>query len=116
MSHWTEESIENLLYSIASDFLEQIQDASRSRKWSVPRLAKSAGMHADDLKYLLAHPGALELDVAVTLARALGLKVAVVAYDDGDATNERGPINAEIFRKCWEGQGRPANFFDLKPN
>lgn len=113
MSHWTERSIDDLLYSIATDFLEQIEDARRLRKWSVSRLAKSAGMKTDDLKNLLAHPGTLELDMVVTLARALGLKVAIVAYDDGDPTNERGPINAEVFRKCWDDQGRPADFFEL---
>jgi hypothetical protein len=42
------------------------------------------------------------------------MKVAVVAYDDGDPSNEKGPINSEIFSVCWSQCGRPRDFFDLQ--
>ena len=31
------------------------------------------------------------------LAQALGMKVSIVAYDDGDHKNARGPIDPEVF-------------------
>lgn len=46
-------------------------------------------------------------------ARALGMKVVVVAYDDNDPDNTRGPINPEIFQQCWKHMGSPADFYEL---
>jgi len=45
------------------------------------------------------------------LARALGLKVTVVAYRD---PREVGPVPPDIFRQCWEALGSPKDFFELQ--
>ena len=45
---------------------------------------------------------------------ALEMKVAVVAYHDDDALNSRGPINAEIFRLCWQKAGKPADLWEYR--
>ena len=49
-------------------------------------------------------------------ARALNLKLTVVAYDDGDPDNDKGPINSEVFYECWKRQGKPRDFYDLSKN
>jgi hypothetical protein len=63
---------------------------------------------------VLNHPGNITLRNIVEYARALGLKVAVVAYDDGDPHNFDGPLDSEIFKSCWQIMGEPKDFFDLK--
>jgi hypothetical protein len=60
------------------------------------------------------NPGNLTLNKIVQYARALGLKVAVIAYDDGDHINKNGPISSEIFNICWENAGKPKDFFGLQ--
>jgi hypothetical protein len=52
----------------------------------------------------------LTLKKAVAYARALGMKVSVVAYEDGDPHNEKGPISSEIFAICWDNQKQPRDF------
>jgi hypothetical protein len=49
----------------------------------------------------------------VDWARALDIKVVLVAYNDDDCANNCGPIFSGVFRKCWETLGRPSNAFDL---
>jgi len=48
---------------------------------------------------VLNSPGSLSLRNAVLYARAVGAKIALVAYMD-EAGN--APVPAEIFSKCWE--------------
>ena len=49
----------------------------------------------------------------IEYARALEMKVSLVAYKDNDPGNTRGPIDSEIFTTCWERQGSPSDFFEL---
>lgn len=57
--------------------------------------------------------GYLSLGRAVRLAQERGQKVALIAYNDDDVENVRGPINGQVFVRCWERQGKPHDFFDL---
>jgi len=41
----------------------------------------------------------------------LGLKVAIVAYDDGDPDNDKGPLYSGIFEKSWRAMGCPSDLF-----
>ena len=56
----------------------------------------------------------ITLESMIELARTLGMKVSVVAYDDGDPHNNHGPVDSEIFLRCWEKCGKPTTFFDVK--
>lgn len=97
--HWTERSLENYLYRIISD----------------------AAIQFGPLGYESVEDEILDklneewftLEELVKTARHEGLKVALVVYDDQDHTNERGPIMSDIFRICWERQGKPKDFFEL---
>jgi transcriptional regulator with XRE-family HTH domain len=111
--HWTEDSTSDLLYKIGADYVRQIE---RKIPGAVPTQAKLAArldVSEGRVSQVLKHPGNITLRTIVEYARALGLKVAVIAYDDGDPKNFAGPINAEIFTSCWEMSGRPRDFFDL---
>jgi transcriptional regulator with XRE-family HTH domain len=111
--HWTERSVNDFLYRIASDFVTQLKQRIQSETVSKAKLAEKLGVSKGRVSQILNNPGNLTLKMIIKCARALGMKVAIVAYDDGDQTNERGPINSEIFRVCWENSGKPIDFWSI---
>jgi DNA-binding phage protein len=115
-THWTEQSPEDFLYSIASDFVEQLQSKMKALdNMTRAKLAKAAGISKGRISQIFNDPGNISLDTVVRLARALGLKVSVVAYEDpDDPHNERGPVNADVLRRCWEDKGRPFDMWSFK--
>ncbi len=115
-THWTERSLEDFLYSIASDFVEQLQSKMKALdNMTRAKLAKAAGVSKGRVSQIFNDPGNISLDTVVRLARALGLKVSVVAYEDtDDPHNERGPVNADVFRRCWETKGRPFDMWSFR--
>ena len=114
MIHWTERSIDDYLYRIAADFAAQLEKKIQSEPLSKTKLAQKLGVSKGRVSQILNNPGNLTLKMIIKCARALGLKVSIIAYDDNDQKNERGPINSEIFRICWENSGKPVNFFSIE--
>jgi transcriptional regulator with XRE-family HTH domain len=112
-THWTEKSIDDFLYRIASDFVMQLEERIQSEPLSKVKLAENLGVSKGRVSQILNNPGNLTLKMIIKCARALGMKVAVVAYDDGDQTNQQGPINSVIFRSCWENSGKPLDFWSM---
>lgn len=112
--HWTERSTEDFVHRISFDFVTQIDKALESGQSSQAELAKNLGVTEGRVSQVLNNPGNLGLNSIVKYARAIGRKVAIVLYDDGDARNHNGPVNSEIFSTCWERAGRPADFFALR--
>ena len=112
--HWTEESAKDFLFAIALDFVDQLEAKMEAMGWDRAKLAQKAKVSKGYVSQVLNNPGNLSLDTIVKFARALKLKVSVVAYDDGDESNERGPINAEIFRLCWERANKPADMWSFR--
>lgn len=110
--HWTAESAENFTYRIASDFLAQvemqIEKSGMSRSEVAHRLKRTLGRVSQ-----LFNPGNITVGSAVRLSDATGLKVALVAYDDNDPENHNGPVNSELFYRCWKHMGAPKTFFEL---
>jgi hypothetical protein len=110
--HWTDESTENFVHRIASDFLAQletkIEKGEVTRSELAHRLDRSPGRVSQ-----LFNPSNITLGSAVRLVRAMDLKVALVAYDDDDPENYNGPVNSDIFYKCWIHVGAPKTFFEL---
>jgi predicted XRE-type DNA-binding protein len=113
LKHWTERSVDDFLYKIGWDFVAQIEHLIESGQTSQAALAESLGVSKGRVSQVLSNPGNLTLKNIVRYARALGKKVSVVAYDDADPDNQRGPINAEIFSACWERAGKPTDYFAL---
>src|SRR5450759_2614716 len=111
--HWTERSIEDFLYRVGFDFVQQIEELMKPSGTSQTELAKKLGVTEGRVSQVLNNPGNLTLRKVIEYARALQKKVAIVVYDDGDPDNENGPINAEIFARCWDRSGKPADFFAM---
>ena len=111
--HWTETSPDNFLSRITFDFIAQLEQKMESLPLTQSELAKKLDVTEGYVSQILNNPSNLSLRTIIKYARALGLKVAVVAYDDNDPDNTRGLVNSEIFSICWEKQGKPVDFFSL---
>lgn len=112
--HWTNNSYADFAYRIASDFTAQIEMKLESLPMERKDYAKLVGVNPSRVSQILNDPGNLGLESMVRYARVLGMKVAVVAYEDGDSNNRCGPINAQIFFESWKKLGMPRDFFDLQ--
>ena len=113
--HWTESSTADFVYRISSDFIMQLEKRLEVLPVSQKELADRLNVTIGRVSQVFNNPGNLTLRNFVQYSRALGMKVAVVAYDDDDPQNQNGPINSDVFTKCWERAGRPHDFFDLAP-
>lgn len=114
MAHWTEKNLKHFLYRIAADFVTQLETKMQGESLTKTDLAQKLGKSKSRVSQILNNPGNLSLKTIIELARVLRLKVALVAYDDRDRDNERGPINSDIFRICWENSGKPRDFWSLQ--
>ncbi|HXZ13839.1 MAG TPA: helix-turn-helix transcriptional regulator [Candidatus Sulfotelmatobacter sp.] len=109
--HWTSRSTEDFVYRISSDFVLQIEKKMEADTVTQAALADELGVTDGRVSQVLRNPGNLTLKKVVEYARALGMKAAIVAYEDGDTENLNGPINSEIFSLCWKKVGSPKDFF-----
>ncbi len=112
-THWTAQSVKDYLFRIAADFIAQLESKMDSLPISQDELAKKLGVKREHVSRLINHPGNTSLTTMIKSARALGMKVSVVAYEDNDPKNTKGPIDSEIFRICWEKCGKPHDFWEL---
>jgi transcriptional regulator with XRE-family HTH domain len=109
--HWTNDSLRAFLFRISFDFVTQLERMMDAGGVKPSELAKRLGVSKGRVSQILNNPGNLTLKTIVEWARALDLKVAIVAYDDGDVDNDNGPVNPQIFTTCWEKAGKPTDFF-----
>jgi predicted transcriptional regulator len=111
--HWTERTTEDYVHRLPSDFIAQIENKMDDEEITQKQVAENLGCTPGAVSQVLNSPGNLELKTMVQYARATGMKVAVVVYNDDDPRNTKGPILSEIFSKCWERMGKPEDFFAL---
>ena len=110
-THWTERSNKDFLFRIAADFIAQLEDKMESLPMSQDELAQRLGVTKGRVSQILNNPGNITLGKIVEYARTLEMKVSIVAYEDNDPNNERGPINSAVFNICWEKYGKPKDFW-----
>jgi transcriptional regulator with XRE-family HTH domain len=113
-NHWTTRSTEDFVYRISSDFALQLENKMDEDSVSQFGLAEKLNVSPGRISQILRNPGNLTLKKMVEYARSLGMKVAVVAYEDDDPENKNGPINSQIFNQCWARAGKPRDFFALQ--
>lgn len=108
MNHWTQESTKDFAYHLSLDFFTQLQDrfdhSELLRKEFAGKVRLSAGRISQIFNSPPVNP---KVESLVKYAQALGLKVSIVAYDDDDPNNDKGPIFSEVLAKCWENMGKP---------
>src|SRR5947209_8621921 len=96
--HWTERSIKDYLFRITADFIAQLESKMETLAMTQIELADQMNLTKGRISQVFNNPGNLTLANIIKFARGLGMKVALVAYDDEDPDNKKGPINAEVFR------------------
>lgn len=114
IKHWTERSIKDYMFRISSDFVEQIQTKMDSESMTQQEVASRLKVSKGRVSQLFNNPGNLTLSNIVKISRVIGVKVSIVAYDDGDPQNLLGPVNSEVFTICWKKAGKPHDFWNLK--
>lgn len=112
-THWTDKSTTDFVFRIGADFVAQVEAKLESGPFQQKELAQSLNVTEGAVSQTLNKPGNLKLETMINYARALGMKLSVILYEDGDPRNERGPIHADIFRMCWERFGRPIDFLSI---
>lgn len=112
--HWTTGSTLSVVRWISSDFVAQLETRMEQFDgWNHTELAKRLNVTLSRVSQVMNSPGNLTLKNTVQYAGALGMKVAVLAYDDNDPERTKGPISADVFRACWEKSGCPRNMFEV---
>ena len=108
MNHWTQANASDFAYSISLDFFNQLEERIESSGISRKELSEKMEITPSAVSQILNNPPDNPyLETLVQYARPLGLKVAVVVYDDGDPDNDKGPIYSGVFEKTWQAMGCP---------
>lgn len=110
-THWTERSIKDYLFRIVADFIAQLEDKMEMQNISQDELAKKLEVTKGSVSQVLNHSGNITIATIIKYARILGMKVSIIAYEDDDPENKKGPINSEVFKICWEKLGKPRDFW-----
>lgn len=117
MNHWTQENAKDFAYHLSLDFFTQLEDRFEQsellRKEFAEKLRLSRGRISQIFNSPPENP---KVDSLVRYALALGLKVSIVAYDDNDPTNDKGPVFSGVIAKCWEQMGRPHDLSAFAPS
>ncbi|MBI1954795.1 MAG: helix-turn-helix transcriptional regulator [Acidobacteria bacterium] len=112
--HWTADSTDDFQYRIAMDFVVQLEKKMDAEGINQKELARRLKVSVGRVSQVLNDPGRLNLKSIVHYARALGMKAAIIAYDDNDPFDIQGPVNSEIFSMSWQRAGSPRTLFDLE--
>lgn len=117
MSHWTQANTADFAYSVSLDFFTQLEDRIDELGITRKELADKLGVTPSAVSQTLNDPPANpHVETLVQYVRPLGLKVALVTYEDNDPDNDKGPIYAGIFEKAWRSLGCPRDLSMLNGN
>ncbi len=109
--HWTQRSIKDYIFKIGADFIAQLEEKMEMEGISQDVLANTLKVTKSRVSQVLNKPGNITLQNVIQYAEAIGMKVSIVAYDDDDPKNTKGPINSDVFKICWEKFGKPTDFW-----
>jgi len=113
---WTESSIKNFRYYVASDFIDQLQSSFEQLDIKQRNFAEKLGLTEGRVSQVFNDPGNLTLDTMIKWGRAAGLKTGIVLYNDSDTKNIRGPLTGSIFVECWKAAGSPLDLSNIQPH
>jgi hypothetical protein len=124
VKHWTNERTDGFAIAVTIDYLSQLEDRLDSMPITRREYADRLGKDPSWVSQVFNSPEKQNPTILslVEFARALGMKVSIVAYDDHDPDNNNGPIVSEIFSHCWEKLDCPRDLSftavhaDVKPD
>jgi predicted XRE-type DNA-binding protein len=108
MPHYTSLNSSAYIDRITFDFVAQLEERLATVGMSQCELAKTLEVSESAVSQVLNRSRTnFSLKTMVQYAHALGMKVAIVAYDDGDPSNNNGPVGSDIFSRSWNALGKP---------
>jgi transcriptional regulator with XRE-family HTH domain len=114
MPHYTSGSEQAFVDRLVFDFVAQLEsklDSSGTTQTELAeKLSVTEGAVSQFLNMERSNPSVKTMH---RYARAVGMKLAIVAYDDGDPSNQNGPVGSELFALAWEKLGRPRDSWSL---
>ncbi len=111
--NWTAESDTAFVHKVGFDFIAQLEKKMKSAGVTQVKLASILGISEGAVSKMLNNPQNLTLKTIAKYSKALGIKAAIVAYDDGDPANSLGLVASEIFAMCWEELGKPRDVWSV---
>ena len=93
--------------TITFDFMMALCEKMKENNVSQKQLAEKLGKTEGFISQKLNDPGNLTFETMFSFAKALGLKISIVPYDDQDPAFEKMPIYSGMFAGLWEAMGRP---------
>jgi transcriptional regulator with XRE-family HTH domain len=111
LKHWTAANVDDLAFRVGFDFVAQLETKLEAEGLDKSDFAQKVGVSPGRVSQFFNSPSNLRVKSMVQYAHAVGMKVALVAYEDGDPN--KGPISPEVFTACWRRLGRPSTMFDL---
>jgi transcriptional regulator with XRE-family HTH domain len=116
VAHWTAENTESFVHKLAFDFITQLEKRMANLALNQTELARKLGVSEGAVSHVLNNPQNLTLKTIARYSSALGIKSAIVAYDDDDPENKKGLVGSEVFSECWERLGKPRDYWSLNIN
>ncbi|MCP3681286.1 MAG: helix-turn-helix transcriptional regulator [bacterium] len=115
MKHWTEDA-GAFRHWVVDEFVDVIKARLKEKNISQETFADMANCSKLAVLEILNKEEYQLLGISdmIKWARALGLKLSIVVYDDDDPDNKLGPVFAEAFVDLWDKCLRPRNFKALK--
>lgn len=107
--HWTSRDNDSFKFAVLADFIDQVKDKLEKDGISIATFFKK--LH--DPHYIALNfdnPDGLSVLNMADIIQALNLKMTILVYDDGDTENKTGPVNSEMFKTCWDLQGKPTTW------
>jgi transcriptional regulator with XRE-family HTH domain len=117
MAHYTAANDRAFVNRIMFDFMAQLEERLAVTDTTQSQLAKKLNLTEGAVSQVLNLTSSnYKLETLVKYARAAGMKVALVAYDDDDPDNKNGPVGPEIFMLAWDGLGKPRDTWAVTEN
>jgi transcriptional regulator with XRE-family HTH domain len=110
-SHWTGESDSAYVHKLGFDFIAQLETKMADTGFSQAKLAKAMGVSEGAVSKMLNNPQNMTLKTIAKYSQMVGVKTAIVVYDDGDPTNQKGLISSQVFTTCWQRAGKPRDLW-----
>jgi transcriptional regulator with XRE-family HTH domain len=100
--------VEAAKHHVSFDFILSLQVRMQEKGITVKDLADKVGLTEARVNQFFKSPRKMTLETMNDWALAVGLKLSVVVYDDGDLKHI--PVFGETFNHLWITHGKPYSF------
>ena len=107
--HWTDESPMRFKLCLMYNFLAGVEQRLEELCLTKKKLAEKLGVPPRQVNRLWDNPDKITLHHIITWCRVLGLKPAIVVYEDDSIPSRQAPVHPEVFLASWKRLGCPVD-------